>query len=217
MPCIFLTLSTTKHSPTSEVGQSKVYCHKKRHSSDVLNFYSGHYIDRCAEIRKNSELLEDKLKEDKSKLIVFKSLQPLLRGCKDKRGYVLRTLSYKEYVETLRPSEKPRDIVFLGTELNNSSDWFAVNVSEDSEAAAILNFLKEEDVEFRNAFLGMTRLSEIQSSIAAQARGILAWHGSHKFCPECGTKSDMIEAGYRRRCRNENCKTRKGKIFLALS
>ena len=217
MLCFFLILSATSHSPNTEFQQSKNYGDKTQYSSEVLNFYSGHYINRCAEIRKNSELLEEKLKEDTSKLVVFKSLQPLLQRCKERRGHMLRTLSHEEYVKTIRSSEKLRDIVFLGTELNNGSNWFAVNLTEDSEAAAVLNFVKEEDSEFRNAFLGMMKLNEMQSSIAAQARGILAWHGSHQFCPECGTKSDMAEGGYRRRCRNENCNTRKGKSFLFVS
>lgn len=209
----FLILSTTNDSSKTEAEQSKNNGDKLQYSSDVLNFYSGHYINRCAEIRKNAELLEEKLQEDTSKLVVFKSLQPLLQRCKDKRGNVLRTLSHKDFIKTICSIEKLRDIVFLGTELNQGINWFAVNLTDDSEEAAILNFVKEEDSGFRNAFQGMMSLNEMQSSIAAQARGILAWHGSHQFCPECGTQSDMVEGGYRRRCRNENCKTRKGVGF----
>lgn len=35
---------------------------------------------------------------------------------------------------------------------------------------------------------------------AAQARSLLHWHGSHRFCSRCGTPSRLAQAGYRRDC-----------------
>lgn len=42
-----------------------------------------------------------------------------------------------------------------------------------------------------------------QISILAQARSLLHWHESHKFCAKCGAQSLMADAGYRRHC--ETC------------
>jgi NAD+ diphosphatase len=37
-------------------------------------------------------------------------------------------------------------------------------------------------------------------AILAQARSLLLWHQRHGFCSNCGTKTEMKDAGYRRHC-----------------
>jgi NAD+ diphosphatase len=39
----------------------------------------------------------------------------------------------------------------------------------------------------------------------AEAKALLGWHGRHRFCPNCGTGTDLIEGGWRRDC--PACKT----------
>jgi NAD+ diphosphatase len=34
----------------------------------------------------------------------------------------------------------------------------------------------------------------------AQAKSLLGWHGRHRFCPNCGTPTDAVQAGWRRDC-----------------
>lgn len=34
----------------------------------------------------------------------------------------------------------------------------------------------------------------------AQARALVSWHGSHRYCARCGTASKVIQAGYARHC-----------------
>ena len=48
-------------------------------------------------------------------------------------------------------------------------------------------------------------LTQERLSILAQARSILHWHERHSFCANCGAKSLMADAGYKRIC--SNCKT----------
>ncbi len=36
--------------------------------------------------------------------------------------------------------------------------------------------------------------------IIAQAKSMLLWHESHRFCAKCGAESEMIKAGYERAC-----------------
>lgn len=148
------------------------------------------------------------MSEKGSKYVVFKTLMPLLIGKKNSKGKELRTLSFKELSSVLSPAEIAENCIYLGNE-SDQVDWFAINLSKDVNDSALDRL--EGDAEFMNAFNGMMRLDEMQSSIASQARGILAWHDSHKFCPQCGTKSVPVEGGYRRRCKNESCKTNKGK------
>lgn len=46
----------------------------------------------------------------------------------------------------------------------------------------------------------MTRLTPREAELAATARALLHWHRSHGFCAACGARSDMVQAGWQRRC-----------------
>jgi NAD+ diphosphatase len=39
----------------------------------------------------------------------------------------------------------------------------------------------------------------------AEAKAVLHWHARHRFCPNCGTATELVEGGWRRDC--PNCKT----------
>jgi NAD+ diphosphatase len=39
----------------------------------------------------------------------------------------------------------------------------------------------------------------------AEAKALLAWHARHRFCSNCGVKTDLVQAGWKRIC--PNCKT----------
>jgi NAD+ diphosphatase len=39
----------------------------------------------------------------------------------------------------------------------------------------------------------------------AEAKAMLHWHARHRFCSNCGAKTDMVEAGWKRSC--PSCKT----------
>jgi NAD+ diphosphatase len=39
----------------------------------------------------------------------------------------------------------------------------------------------------------------------AEAKALLAWHARHRFCPNCGAPTELVEAGWKRQC--PECKT----------
>ena len=39
----------------------------------------------------------------------------------------------------------------------------------------------------------------------AQAKALLGWHMRHRYCPSCGTRTEVVESGWRRDC--TSCKT----------
>ena len=43
-------------------------------------------------------------------------------------------------------------------------------------------------------------LPQGELAILAQARSLLHWHERHGFCANCGAKTEMRDAGYRRHC-----------------
>lgn len=46
--------------------------------------------------------------------------------------------------------------------------------------------------------------------VVAQARSVLAWHSRYKFCPTCGSATNIEEGGYKRVCVRENCPSLQG-------
>ncbi|MCF7701471.1 NAD(+) diphosphatase [Loktanella sp. M215] len=51
--------------------------------------------------------------------------------------------------------------------------------------------------ELRNA---MTHLSPLDAELAATARALFMWHGSHRFCANCGAASKATLGGWQRDC-----------------
>jgi NAD+ diphosphatase len=44
-----------------------------------------------------------------------------------------------------------------------------------------------------------------ESAMLAQARALIQWHASHKFCAKCGSKTESREGGHVRVCLNPDC------------
>ena len=46
----------------------------------------------------------------------------------------------------------------------------------------------------------MVRMTPLDAEIAATAKGVLEWHRTHGFCPNCGTATEAGKAGWMRGC-----------------
>lgn len=46
----------------------------------------------------------------------------------------------------------------------------------------------------------LPRLDARAAELAATARALLSWHGTHGFCSACGARSEVGQAGWQRRC-----------------
>lgn len=57
-----------------------------------------------------------------------------------------------------------------------------------------------QDWPFAELRSGMARLSAEDAELAATARALLNWHGSHGFCARCGARSEVAMAGWQRLC-----------------
>ena len=84
------------------------------------------------------------------------------------------------------------EAIYLGEDPKGQA-WFARAI-EPSESLVPIRTLMVEG-----------GLAQELLSILAQARSILHWHERHSFCANCGAKSLMADAGYKRVC--PSCKT----------
>jgi NAD+ diphosphatase len=89
-----------------------------------------------------------------------------------------------------------RDSVFLG--LMDDAPRFGVRLDSPS-----IETLKTRD-DLRIADL---RSIAVQGLVAAQhlpplaeAKALLGWHARHRFCPNCGAATEVVQAGWRRDC-----------------
>ncbi len=80
-----------------------------------------------------------------------------------------------------------REAIYLGEDPNQVA-WFARTVAANEDFKPLRTLMIEAS------------LSQAEISILAQARSILHWHESHRFCAKCGSASQMADAGYRRHC-----------------
>ncbi len=79
------------------------------------------------------------------------------------------------------------EAIYLGDDMQNIA-WFARTI------------LPDETLKSLRALMLESAVSNAELSILAQARSLLHWHESHKFCAKCGSQSLMSDAGYRRHC-----------------
>ena len=101
--------------------------------------------------------------------------------------------------------------VFLGLAEDGRAE-FAADISTwepESGNAAEQGFFDQSrqphpslgpDPAFEDLRNAMMRLSPRQAELAAMARALLHWHGSHGFCAACGARSEVVQAGWQRSC-----------------
>ncbi|QOR71779.1 NAD(+) diphosphatase [Ruania alkalisoli] len=64
--------------------------------------------------------------------------------------------------------------------------------TDDPQGASSANYLSIRDVGWQ--------LSGRDAALAATALALANWHATHRFCPRCGTATEIIDAGWVRRC-----------------
>jgi NAD+ diphosphatase len=89
-----------------------------------------------------------------------------------------------------------RERVFLG--LAGGAPRFGIGVD-----TAVVEALKARDdlkiADLRSvAVLGLVDANHLPP--LAEAKAMLAWHARHRFCPNCGSPTQVVQAGWRRDC-----------------
>ena len=147
---------------------------------------SGH-LDRAAHLR---DMSDDLMRHRRAALL------PLFHGKvlidleeNDPRlGWVPPLQSYID-----EATEPP---VFLG--MSGETPCFAADFSAMEEHAAEQQFC--DGAAFMELRTIAAELGPASASIAATAKGLISWHGSHPFCSQCGTRSVLDSGGWRRSC-----------------
>jgi len=91
---------------------------------------------------------------------------------------------------------EPRETVFLG--LADGAPRFGVGIgakaAEDLKARGDLMVTDLRSI----AVQGLVPAEHLPP--LAEAKALLAWHGRHRFCSNCGASTNVVQAGWRRDC-----------------
>ncbi|HUC50785.1 MAG TPA: NAD(+) diphosphatase [Xanthobacteraceae bacterium] len=89
-----------------------------------------------------------------------------------------------------------RESVFLGAVKDAPRFGFGLD-PQAAEALKTRNDLKVTDLR-SIAVQGLVGADELPP--LAEAKAVLGWHARHRFCPNCGSPTQLVQAGWRRDC-----------------
>lgn len=153
---------------------------------DIQTFFSGNPLDRADHLRKEAATMKDLAQSSGARVMLMHD------------GTILSDPVGRIYWLNARQcAYLPLGTrVFLGLE-EGEPRYAAVLEGESADFDGLF-----PDAKFRDArALAMkTGMAHPELGIVAQAKSMLSWHESHRFCAKCGAESELVRAGYERRC-----------------
>lgn len=164
--------------------------------------FGGSGLDRAAELRGDEVAQNALLANPGARVMVLWKLKPMMAG--------------EDRLAWMRPDhpllkDAGSERLFLGRDETGPlfaaelSGWEPAGVDAEAMGAFFDPTIQVHpagapDWHFAELRGVMARLSPRDAEVAAIARGLFGWHGSHGFCARCGAASKWDEAGWQRRC-----------------
>lgn len=175
-----------------------------KHAETVT--FGGSALNRAAHIRGDAQALAEALEHPQAGFLPIWRGKPLVHGDK------LVFLAPDNPIFQAGYAHQAEQPVFLGLQ-EDGRPRFAWDISgwtpEGLDPSSLGSFLdsteqQHPDLPSEWTFLElrrlMTHLSPRDAELAATAKAVIGWHSTHKFCAQCGAKSDMAQAGWQRDC-----------------
>jgi len=184
-------------------------------SQRTAHYFCESPLNRMSNRRNDDEWLNDLAAADSTVYLLFAELDVLAQPSKHSTtgtstGYRAIRFTHKQVKSYMEAGSKPT-VVFLGVDEScNGTEqcgWFAVDVS--SLSAEEINQLhpNAERVSIHPRLLQMPRT---EAAIVGHARSMLAWHDRYRFCATCGSPTQLKDAGYKRVCLKQDCRSNSG-------
>lgn len=165
--------------------------------------FSGNPLDRADPWRDDPDIFGTVLERADARVLVLvgedKKIDDSKRVTLNSESQILTTAAGEI---AWQPSSVCRDLprvtlIFLG--LESGAPRYAMMLrgrSSDFDAAFPADLYR-----FRDArSIGLKLGTHPSLGVIAQAKSVLLWHESHRFCAKCGAESKLIKAGYERIC-----------------
>ncbi|MFZ2030496.1 MAG: NAD(+) diphosphatase [Vitreimonas sp.] len=150
------------------------------------NAFARSPLDRAGHHRRDAGWLADALKAETTRVIPFFERRPFVT---EEGGQVSAGWLGAHALARIATPDAP--LLFLGVDTEDAPH-FAVEIGDASQLADIGRF---DDLRA----LG-PRLSRGDVAILGCAKSIFEWHARHRFCANCGARSAVVEAGWKREC-----------------
>lgn len=152
--------------------------------------FLGNTLDRQSTRRSNTAYLGALLDHAETRIVLSTPRTLVLpRSSLLRIGHSLET--------ALALGARREEMVFLGLRPQTGQALFATTVPQKDEDLVGDNTLLLQDL---RALALQGALAPQDLAALAQARALIHWHRTHRFCSRCGAPSHMAEGGYRRDC-----------------
>jgi NAD+ diphosphatase len=156
--------------------------------------FAGNPLNRASEKRADAAWVEARWHDPSSLVLPLRRLEPLILGAGKSASPAGLGLLSSRNADSLAGEGATR--IFLG--LDSDTAIFALDISEVADPATAGSLI--ERGEFLEARSAAQLVSAKDAAIIAQAKALIDWHRRHGFCPNCGSPTKMMDAGYRRLC-----------------
>jgi NAD+ diphosphatase len=148
--------------------------------------FAGNPLDRVSERRRDREWIASLLADPRSRILPLYDLKPSVPD-------MLRpALDWQEIAPWRPVIENGAMLIFLGV-ADDGRAHFAIDATRSGIPA------EAENIDVRT----LAPLIPVgEAAILAEARSLIDWHARHGFCAQCGTPTDVSQAGWTRRCPN---------------
>ena len=160
------------------------------------NFYADNGLDRAGSRRRDPAWLTERLNHPESRFVAVWRSQSLITGLAG--GAPEAVLLRREAL--LAVEGEP---ILLG--LREERAYFALDLSARETPLELIRAPQEPPVEFTDLRRVGPLLARPDGALLAYARGIVHWHGRHRFCGVCGSSTRSEEGGHIRRCTDPAC------------
>ncbi|HLK50489.1 MAG TPA: NAD(+) diphosphatase [Bryobacteraceae bacterium] len=156
--------------------------------------FTGNSLDRASHRRTDIEWIKARRSDPRSLIHPMWRLQAFATG--GDKSPLEAAFFAPGLCEPLAAANAP--CIFLG--LDDDRAVFALDVSaaEDPENSGPLAGLGKFH-ELRGA-AALLALKDV--AILGQAKSLIDWHQRHGFCPRCGSRTELMDGGYRRLCQS---------------
>ena len=158
------------------------------------NFYAANGLDRAGHRRREPDWLKARLTHPETLFVPVWRGQSLVASIADGAPEAI-TLTREALVSL------EGDPVLLG--LREERAYFALDLSHHE--SPLQQIRAEGPIEFTDLRRIGPLLARPDGALLAYARGILYWHGRHRFCGVCGSPTRSEEGGHVRRCTSPSC------------
>jgi len=146
--------------------------------------FAGNPLDRVSERRRDREWIASLLADPRSRILPLYDLKPAVPS-------MLRpALDWQEVAPWRAAIDAGATLIFLGL-ADDGRARFAVDATGSGVP------VDAENIDVRTL---APLVPAGEAAILAEARSLVDWHARHRFCAQCGTPTDVSQAGWTRRC-----------------